>query len=294
MQLMKFNKTACGVDFMLNVLNEEQLAALHPYFFAQPHRGDCFEILFFERAQGTLYLGDQQIVLQDNCLVFISAFQLRRWEIQAEELKFKVLFFKEEFLHEFFADQLFTYKLLYFYQREQPLYLPLAAGALEPLFFFLEEIKKELLHPLTNSAHIIRSLIYYLLERINRDYAVHYQLAFTTEGKQLAYEFKRLLELHIREKQRVEDYAQLLGLSRISLNKLAKTTFGQTASALIKQRLLAEIKLELIYHPEKSLSEIAYALGYSEPNHLMRFFKAQTGQKSSDFLAAYQNGSLSS
>jgi len=277
---------------MLNVLDEEQLAALHPYFFAQPHRGDCFEILFFERAQGTLYLGDQKIVLQDNCLVFISAFQLRRWEVQAEALKFKVLFFKEEFLHEFFADQLFTYKLLYFYQREYPLYLPLVAGALEPLYFFLEEIKKELIYPLNNSAHIIRSLIYYLLERINRDYARYYQLAFNTEGKQLAYEFKHLLELHIREKQRVEDYAQLLGLSRISLNKLTKTTFGQTASALIKQRLLAEIKLELIYHPEKSLSEIAYSLGYSEPGHLMRFFKAQTGLRSSDFLAAYQNGSL--
>ena len=57
----------------------------------------------------------------------------------------------------------------------------------------------------------------------------------------------------------------------------------------LKQRLLFEIKNYLI-HSEKNVSEIANELHFSEPSHLMRFFKTQTGMTTSEFLADYQNG----
>jgi len=47
---------------------------------------------------------------------------------------------------------------------------------------------------------------------------------------------------------------------------------------------------DYLIHSELTVAEIAYELNFSEPNHLMRFFKNQTGMTTTEFLADYQNG----
>lgn len=65
--------------------------------------------------------------------------------------------------------------------------------------------------------------------------------------------------------------------------------YGISAMNLLKQRLLAEIKNELLL-TNKSISEIAYAFNFPEPSHLMRFFKQQTGMTCGNFQEDYRNG----
>lgn len=137
----------------------------------------------------------------------------------------------------------------------------------------LTEIKAELVSVMPDSAHIIRSQLYYLLQTLNRQYSSRNNLALDSTGTNYAYQFKKLLEIHIRQKQRINDYTEMLGISRISLNKGVKAAFNVTATQLIKRRLLSEIQSQLIY-TDKTTSEIAYEFGFSEPNHLMRFFKS--------------------
>lgn len=290
MKTINFNKTECGVDFLLNVLNGSEIA--EKYMLSEIHNTDSFEILFFKKGNGQLFLGNKKVEIRDNTILFISPFQLKKWSVNLSELNFTVLIFKDEFLNEFFADKLFTYKLLYFYQYEHPIVLTSNNEKIQGLCNILQEMKSELISPNLDSAHIIRSLIYYSLQRINRDYAIQNNLPFQIDISNHAYTYKKLLEQHIKEKQRIEDYSDLLGISRIALNSAVKKQFNQTATQILKNRLLTEIKNELIY-ANKSISEIAIELGYSEPNHLMRFFKKQTGLTISEFQATYQNGSLS-
>ena len=99
------------------------------------------------------------------------------------------------------------------------------------------------------------------------------------------------MELPINENQRVSEYASILGISRITLNKAVQAQFGATASHLLKQRLIFEIK-NFLLHSQFTVAEIANELNFSEPNHMMRFFKTQTGQTTTEFLAHYQNGSI--
>lgn len=61
--------------------------------------------------------------------------------------------------------------------------------------------------------------------------------------------------------------------------------FGLSAVHLLKQRLLQEVKSDLLF-TDLSVKEIAYRLHFSESNHLMRFFKQMTGQTISEFLAS--------
>lgn len=151
----------------------------------------------------------------------------------------------------------------------------------------LVRIKEELNHPLADSYHIIVSLLHYLLMTLNRRYSAQYHLPFDAPKNHHAFEFKQLLEKHIRQYQQVADYAAMLNISRITLNASVQAQYGQTAVHLLKQRLLAEIKNEILF-TDKTTSELAYEFNFSEPGHLMRFLKKQTGQTVTEFKEEYK------
>lgn len=288
MKTVKFLKTECGVDFLLRAGSGHEL--LEAYTNSELFNTDYFEILFFKRAKGSLVLNQSSISITDNTIVFISPFQKRQWNLELEGLDFSFLFFQEDFLNDFFSDKLFTYRLLYFYQLNKPLSLQVKSEDINNAYKLLLEIKSELHHTIADREHIIRSLLYYLLMKLNREYAQQMQLPIHKPENHYAYQFKKLLELHIKEKQRVNEYASLLGISRITLNNAVQAQFGVTANYLLKKRLLFEIQNYLM-HSSLTIAEIAHKLQISEPQHLMRFFKTQTGLTMSEFLAVYQNGS---
>ncbi len=252
---------------------------------------DSFEIYFFKKASGSVVLNQRKIQVRDNTILFMSPFQKRQWKLEERDLDFTFLIFQEDFLNDFFADKLFTYRLLYFYQLDYPLDLPVTGAEMASICEKLTEIKSELVYPKVDSEHLVRSLLYYILLKLNRQYATQHHLPLEKPENNYAYQFKKLIEQHVREKQRINEYAALLGISRITLNKAVQAQFNVTATHLLKQRLVFEIKNYLI-HAEFTVHEIAQTLHFSEPNHLMRFFKAQTGLTTSQFLADYQNGTI--
>nr|WP_294932487.1 AraC family transcriptional regulator [uncultured Flavobacterium sp.] len=287
MRTQKFHKTECGVDFLINVLPFADVK--ESYLKKESYNTDYLEIVFFRKGSGHLILNHDKITISDNSIIFISPFQKREWNLNKEDLDFVVLVFQEDFLNDFFSDKLFTYRLLYFYQLEFPLNMQIDEVLIERYYALLAEIKSELVKTRFDSVHIIRSLIYYLLQKLNREYTEKYHLALEKNQSNEAFQFKQLIEIHINEKQRINDYVELLKVNRIALNKAVKEQFNVTASHLLKQRLLVEIKDHLI-HSKLTVAEIAFKLNFSEPNHLMRFFKNQTGITTTDFLNEYQNG----
>ncbi|RYE57895.1 MAG: AraC family transcriptional regulator [Sphingobacteriales bacterium] len=255
------------------------------------YKTDYFEILFFKKAKGYLLLNEKKIAITDNTIIFTSPYQKRQWKLDPDRLDFTFLIFQEDFLNDFISDKLFTYRLLFFYQSDYPVNMEVTSEEMKRVCGILTEINHELKQTKLDSEHIIRSLLYYLLLKLNRDYALKNKLPLEKPENTFAYEFKKLMELHIKDKQRVSEYATLLGISRITLNKAVQAQFGVTAAHLLKQRLLFEIKNYLL-HSGLTVAEIADELNFSEPNHLVRFFKTQTGETTTAFLSAYRNGSI--
>jgi AraC family transcriptional regulator, transcriptional activator of pobA len=280
MKTIKF-PAECGVDVSLNVLSDREIR--EKYINTDFYKSVCFEIIFFKKAKGELILNQQKIPVTDNSVIFISAFQERRWTLDPDHLEFTTLVFHEEFLNEFFADKLFTYRLQYFYQLAYPLNMMMTTADLNKSWMLLQEIKMELIQVRRDSAHIIRSLLYYLLQTLNRLYSDTHNILTDKPENNHAFKFKKLLEENIREKQRIHDYAQMMRISRISLNKAVKSQFNVTATQMVKQRLLFEIQ-NMLVHSGKTVGEIAFELNFSEPNHLMRFFKSQTNMTVSQYL----------
>ena len=222
-------------------------------------------------------------------VLIVKPHQQQEWHIDEAALEYEFLIFREDFMRTFIADKFFVYRLQYCQQTEIPPYLMCSGNECEEYQRLLKKIRTELRQPQADSYNIIVSVLYYLLAIMNRHYALEYQLPLAAPKNYYAFQFVELMETHIRKLQRVQDYASLLKISRITLNQCVMAQYGVSATYLLKQRLLAEIKNELLF-TSKSISEIAYAFNFSEPPHLMRFFKQQTGKTCREFQDDYKNG----
>lgn len=98
-------------------------------------------------------------------------------------------------------------------------------------------------------------------------------------------EFNFLVEQHFRTKHSVEEYALLLYKSPKTLANLFKKTGNKTPSQFIQSRIMLEAR-RLLRYTDKSISEIAYEIGYEDIQSFSRFFKKQEGESPSDFREA--------
>ena len=85
---------------------------------------------------------------------------------------------------------------------------------------------------------------------------------------------KDLIEGNFRTKHTVADYAGMLHMTPKALGKIAKKHFNKTLSELIAERIIIEAKREL-YLTDRSVKEIAFALGFEDEHYFSRFFKKQ-------------------
>lgn len=94
--------------------------------------------------------------------------------------------------------------------------------------------------------------------------------------------FKAAVEQHYQDHWEVQQYAELLGVTEDRLNQICKRATGHTPSQLIHARLLMEAKRNLAY-TKKSISVIAYELGFGEPSYFSRFFRKYAGETATAF-----------
>ena len=282
-----FSKTRCGVDFYINTGESKDICGVlteHRTF-----KTDFFSFYFFRRANGYVLLNFRKIELRDDMVLLLSPHQQQEWHVDEAELDYTFLIFREDFMRTFIADKFFVYRLLYYYQTDTPPYLFAAPEELAEYMRLLGKIKQELLHPVADTYNLIVSVLYYLLVVINRAYAKTYRLPVEVPKNNYAFQFKDLLEKHIRDMQRVQEYADILRVSRITLNNSVMAHFGVSATHLLKQRLLEELKNELLFS-DRNVSQLADEFHFSDPSHLMRFFKQQTGKTFTQYITDYQNG----
>jgi len=282
-----FSKTRCGVDFYINTGESKDICGVlteHRTF-----KTDFFSFYFFRRANGYVLLNFRKIELRDDMVLLLSPHQQQEWHVDEAELDYTFLIFREDFMRTFIADKFFVYRLLYYYQTDTPPYLFAAPEELAEYMRLLGKIKQELLHPVADAYNLIVSVLYYLLVVINRAYAKTYRLPVEVPKNNYAFQFKDLLEKHIRDMQRVQEYADILRVSRITLNNSVMAQFGVSATHLLKQRLLEELKNELLFS-DRNVSQLADEFHFSDPSHLMRFFKQQTGKTFTQYITDYQKG----
>ena len=235
-----------------------------------------YTLVFWEKGSGTYFLDTIEIPFRDQTVLFIKPGQINKVDKAVFE-KCHLLFFEGDFLDEFFSDKNFIFKFGFYHNNESPPYLPIEnAEEYTHLNNIAREIWTEIKHLSQDSHHILRSQIYYLLVKLHRAYSQHYGQSRDTMTDPIVLKFSRLLDKEVRNNLSVEQFAELLSISRVHLNNLCQRHFSKTAHQIIRERTIAEIKKEIRY-TAKDFSEIAYEFNFSAPSHFARFFKQMTG-----------------
>ncbi len=92
----------------------------HFFFGREVHCTDFFEIMIFTQGLGSIILDTEEIPIRAGTFLFISPYQKRSWRLDRRNIKGFFLIFEREFLNKFFSDQLFVYRLQFFYNRSVP------------------------------------------------------------------------------------------------------------------------------------------------------------------------------
>jgi AraC family transcriptional activator of pobA len=89
-------------------------------------------------------------------------------------------------------------------------------------------------------------------------------------------ELKSQIEQHFREQWTVQDYADALGTTTTTLNRMTLHCLNKTVKTMLLERVLLEAKRRLIY-TRSNLDQVAFDLGFKDPAYFSRFFKRETG-----------------
>ncbi len=103
-------------------------------------------------------------------------------------------------------------------------------------------------------------------------------------------EFKLMVETHLTEQPSVNAIAEKLALTTNSLYRIVKEYSGVSPKDFFTNRLMIEAQRKLQYS-SLSVKELAYELGFNDPDYFSRFFKKCTGKSVSEFLEAQQDSS---
>ncbi|HEX8545867.1 MAG TPA: AraC family transcriptional regulator [Cytophagaceae bacterium] len=103
-------------------------------------------------------------------------------------------------------------------------------------------------------------------------------------------EFKLMVETHLTEQPSVNAIADKLALTTNTLYRIVKEYSGVSPKDFFTNRLMIEAQRKLQYS-QLSVKELAYELGFNDPDYFSRFFKKCTGKSVSEFLEAQQDSS---
>ena len=96
---------------------------------------------------------------------------------------------------------------------------------------------------------------------------------------------------HFSTWHQVSQYADRLGYSARTLNRLARQHTGLSAKQLIDERIILEAKRQLS-HTDISVAEIAAQLGFDDASNFSSYFRRHTATTPATFRASSRHGDI--
>jgi AraC-like DNA-binding protein len=155
----------------------------------------------------------------------------------------------------------------------------------------LFEILNKILHSRNDQkdAEIILAHLNSLLTELNNAYFKSVAKEKSEPKKLSKYiEFKIAVETHLTEQHSIHSIAGNLSITTNNLYNIVKEFSGVSPKEFITNRLMLEAQRKLFYS-ETSVKELAYELGFSDPDYFSKLFKKTTGKSVTQFAESIQD-----
>jgi AraC-like DNA-binding protein len=123
-----------------------------------------------------------------------------------------------------------------------------------------------------------------MVKRIMEDESPHgRQLAPRNSSRELIALCCSYIDSNLNEDLSLQNVARLFHISPEHLTRLFKREKGMAYYQYVMLRRIMESKRLMAEHPDMSLTEIAYAVGFANSSHFSRAFKSVTGRTPSEY-----------
>jgi AraC family transcriptional regulator, transcriptional activator of pobA len=234
----------------------------------------AYEILWVKRGSGSLEVNLQEFEISDQTVYCVLPSQLRRLHVTGK-MEGYYISLSADFLY--LAETTLSFSLLS--EQSQPLQIRIDEDTQNEVEEILIKMRKEFVNYYSFRLEILKGLFSIFLLYTSRKFP--YTVTFTKDAELLR-RFMQLLREHFITKKMVTDYADALHITPSYLNQVVKKISGYTASHHIQQCLIMEAKKQAI-HSNRSMKEIAYALGFNDMAHFSKFFKNNSGVNFTNF-----------
>lgn len=175
-----------------------------------------------------------------------------------------------------------------FYGIHHPMFIVLGKQDIEGLANMEKIFSEEIMVTDNFRGEMLRSLLKRLIIKITR-IAKEQSRAYTEfndEKMDLVRNFSLLVEGNFRKEHEVQFYAAALNKSPKTLSNFFALCHEPSPLKIIHNRITLEAK-RYLHYTDKTAKEIAYELGFDNPEHFSRFFKNNTGLSISEFRVAH-------
>jgi AraC-like DNA-binding protein len=259
-----------------------------------PHRHDFFEVIWLRSGRGHVRSDFHSLPVRPRTLFFTSPGQIHAWELTAPAHG-EIASFTQEFFSASSENPGLLGKMTFLYSgaAEPILYLDADEGRrIDQLF---EQLHADGAAAAPGRDDLVRAYFTILLTHARQAFArrAPASASATTVTDLLSRRFRLALEEHFPRLLEVNEYAELLHVSRTHLNAHLSSELGRTASEIIHERIVLEAK-RLLANTTLTSAQVAYRLRFHDPSYFGRFFRRTTGLTPGEYRDRAQSDTLAS
>lgn len=252
--------------------------------FLEPRKLTSYFIVFIESGSITYKLDLQEITLTDGHLLFAMPNQVFTPPYKADNLKYFKVLFDENTLA--MLPQQFPF-LVNPLNSQTIIFDNTSRQRVSKAF----EILNQILHidkDLTDTEIILAYLNALFVELNSAYFKNKEQIHIINNNLSKFIEFKLVVETHLTQQPSIDTIAKKLALTTNSLYRIVKEYSGISPKDFLTNRLMIEAQRKLHYS-NLSVKELAYELGFNDPDYFSRLFKKCTGKSVSEVLGTRQD-----
>lgn len=258
-----------------------------------PITNDCYSISLKKIVSGNLNYGRTKYDFTNGTMIFISPRQVLQWDTSMvyDQKGFSIHIHEDFFKGTELVQQIRKFNF-FSYTANEALHLsPKEERIMESI---VENIEAEYQNNQDEfSKEIIISQLSTLFKYANRFYERQF-LNRKELSNDLLEQFNQALEnyfesgyLHEKGIPSIEELATNMSVSQRYLSDSLKNSTGKTTTEHL-QLYLINVAKDILLKPNKSISDIAYELGFEYPQYFSRLFKKKVGVSPSEYRETYK------
>lgn len=241
----------------------------------KPHKHDFFLFMLFENGSGYHNIDFVEHKVLPFQLHMLFPEQIHKWDLKSDTHAHQIMINKAVF--ETLASSLRFSLVLY--QNHPVIYLEKAIY--EKVLYEFKQVKNELEEKVV-LWEIVISRIKLISLMISQEAEKFFDDKSIYKTNPILVKYLSLIENHYKNEKLISFYAEQLNISANYLNILCKKNLNVSATMLIHERLILEMK-KMLLTTEKPIKSIAFDLGFFDVPYFSKFFKKYTSITPNEF-----------